>query len=114
MEIGSLSEWVTAAAEIAAVCVALFLPYYEKRQEKKKRTRNLKLVLRSLVNAALETGSTSNLKSYLKISYLINDNDNDKPIFSVAQQAITIIDDETLSELEKKKEIDELLQYLKK
>jgi len=26
MSIGSLSEWVTAAAEIAAVGVALFLP----------------------------------------------------------------------------------------
>ncbi|WP_179853799.1 hypothetical protein [Lactobacillus apis] len=36
MEIGPLSEWVTAIAEIAAVCVALFLPVYDKKREKRK------------------------------------------------------------------------------
>ena len=32
MSIGPLSEWVTAFAEIAAVCIALFLPVYDKKQ----------------------------------------------------------------------------------
>lgn len=37
MSIGPLSEWVTAAAEIAAVCVALFLPVYDKNRKNVKR-----------------------------------------------------------------------------
>jgi len=42
ISIGPLSEWVTAFAEITAICVALFLPVYDKKQEKRKKTRNMK------------------------------------------------------------------------
>lgn len=41
INIGPLSEWVTAFAEIAAVSAALFLPVYDKKQEKRKRTRSV-------------------------------------------------------------------------
>lgn len=37
MSIGSLSEWVTAAAEIAAVCVAYFYLIKDKNRENLKR-----------------------------------------------------------------------------
>ncbi|WP_260523908.1 hypothetical protein [Bombilactobacillus thymidiniphilus] len=35
MEIGSLAEWMTSFAEMAAVIVALFLPYYQSRKTRK-------------------------------------------------------------------------------
>jgi hypothetical protein len=37
MEIGSLAEWVESFAEILAVSVALFLPYYQKRKANKEK-----------------------------------------------------------------------------
>lgn len=70
ISIGSLSEWVTAFAEIAAVCIALFLPVYDKKQEKRKKTHNMKAIFRFLIKKALEEKDTSNLESYFKISYL--------------------------------------------
>lgn len=63
---GPLSEWVTAFAEIAAVSVALFLPVYDKKQEKRKRTRNLKAIFRYLIKKSLDEENTSNLESYFK------------------------------------------------
>ena len=66
MSIGPLSEWVTAAAEIAAVCVALFLPVYDKKQEKRKKTRNMKAIFRFLMRKALDEKDTSILNLTLK------------------------------------------------
>ena len=37
MSIGPLSEWVTAAAEIAAICVALFCLFMTKNRKNVKR-----------------------------------------------------------------------------
>lgn len=66
MNIGPLSECVTAFSEIAAVSVALFLPVYDKKQEKRKRTRNLKAIFRYLIKKSLDEENTSNLESYFK------------------------------------------------
>lgn len=61
---------MTALAKIAAVYVALFLPVYDKKQEKRKKTRNMKAIFRFLIKKTLEEKDTSNLESYFKISYL--------------------------------------------
>ncbi|MDF7669152.1 hypothetical protein [Lactobacillus sp. ESL0703] len=109
MELGSISEWVTAFAEIAAVCVALFLPYYEKRQERNKRSRNLRLIFKGFIKDALEENSTKKLESYYKISYLVNDNENDEQVFSLVQQAIKIINDDQITPEQKNKDIQEII-----
>lgn len=83
MSIGPLSEWVTAFAKIAAVCIALFLPVYDKKQEKRKKTRNMKAIFTFLIKKALEEKDTSNLESCFKISYLIIDSNDDKQIYSL-------------------------------
>ncbi len=101
MNIGPLSEWVTAFAEIAAVCVALFLPVYDKKQEKRKRTRNLKAIFRYLIKKSLDEENTSNLESYFKISYLILDSNDDKQVYSMVQHAIEILKNNEISQSKK-------------
>lgn len=113
MSIGPLSEWVTALAEIVAVCVALFLPVYDKKQEKRKKTRNMKAIFRFLIKKALEEKDTSNLESYFKISYLIIDSNDDKQIYSLVQQAIEILNNQNIPEDKKEVNIEQILEYLK-
>jgi len=113
MSIGPLSEWVTAFAEIAAVCVALFLPVYDKKQEKRKKTRNMKAIFRFLIKKALEEKDTSNLESYFKISYLIIDSNDDKQIYSLVQHAIEILNNQNIPENKKEVNIEQVLEYLK-
>lgn len=113
MSIGPLSEWVTAFAEIAAVCVALFLPVYDKKQEKRKKTRNMKAIFRFLIKKSLEEKDTSNLESYFKISYLIVDSNDDKQIYSLVQQAIEILNNQNMPEDKKEVNIEQVMDYLK-
>lgn len=113
MEIGPLSEWVTAFAEIAAVSVALFLPVYDKRQERRKRTRSTKIIFRYLIKKALEENDTTDLESYFKIDYLLIDNDNDKQIYSIVQQAIDILKNSEISQRKKEEGIAKVIEYLK-
>ncbi len=113
MAIGPLSEWVTAAAEIAAVCVALFLPVYDKKKEKKKRTRNMKAIFGYLIKKALDENDTSNLESYFKIGYLIIDSDDDKQVYTMVQHAIEILKNPEIAPAKKKEDISKVLEYLK-
>lgn len=113
MEIGPISEWVTALAEIAAVCVALFLPVYDKKRERNKKTRNMKVIFSYLIKKALEEHDTSNLESYFKIAYLIIDSDGDKQVYSMVQHAIEILKNEDIPRDKKKHDIAKVLEYLK-
>ncbi|MBC6370652.1 hypothetical protein ERK17_07210 [Lactobacillus kullabergensis] len=108
-----MSEWGTAAAEIAAVCVALFLPVYDKKQEKRKKTRNMKAIFRFLMRKALDEKDTSNLESYFKISYLVIDSNDDKQIYSIVQRAIEILNDKDIMQDKKETDVEQLLEYLK-
>lgn len=113
MELGPISEWVTAVAEIAAVCVALFLPVYDKKKEKNKRTRNMKAIFGYLIKKALDEHDTSNLESYFKIGYLIIDSDDDKQVYSMVQHAIEILKNEDIPQDKKAQDITKVLEYLK-
>ncbi|CAM3181907.1 hypothetical protein SAMN04487792_1468 [Lactobacillus bombicola] len=112
MEIGPLSEWVTAIAEIAAVCVALFLPYFEKVREKRKNNRNMKLIFKKLIEGSLRDNNTKSLESYFKIAYLASDDENDQQLLSVVRHAIEIIKDDKMSSSQKNDAIQEILAFL--
>jgi putative effector of murein hydrolase len=45
MAIGTVSEWVAGISQFLAVCVALFLPYYNQHKKLKRRTRNLRVII---------------------------------------------------------------------
>lgn len=67
MEIGSLAEWVESFAEILAVSVALFLPYYQKRKankEKISRQNRSSLKLRVSFYTKRRSKSRFNSKNY--------------------------------------------------
>ncbi|UQS81431.1 hypothetical protein MOO45_08095 (plasmid) [Bombilactobacillus folatiphilus] len=53
MEIGSLAEWITGIAEVAAVVVALFLPSYQARKARKVSQQRIMNLVRSLLNDLL-------------------------------------------------------------
>ena len=112
MEIGPLSEWVTAIAEIAAVCVALFLPVYDKKREKKKRTRNLKKVFIFLIQKALDENDTTGLEAYFKISYLTIDSLENREIYAVVQPAFEILKKPDTPKQKKEENLKPILEYL--
>ncbi|MFD1431010.1 hypothetical protein [Lacticaseibacillus mingshuiensis] len=76
MEIGPLSEWVAGIAELLAVCVALFLPYYNERKKLRRKTRNLRVSLVKWGKQALDGDAYALrvLDMYLMISYMGNMN----------------------------------------
>lgn len=99
MEIGALADWAEAGAELLAVCVALFMPYYTAYKAKKHRQRNLQVVLQRLVQAVLE-GQPDSLKTldiFLKISFLSNEDANNDELLLTGNQVVALYADQTLS-----------------
>ena len=114
MESGPLSEWVAAFAELAAVVVALFLPYYNAYKEKKHTERNLRLVLKTMVTAALngEPDSIKTLDLFLKITLLKNtDSANDK-LLLVGNQIVEILNDDKSDKAVKQQKVIKLMGQL--
>ncbi|WEV73075.1 hypothetical protein [Bifidobacterium sp. ESL0790] len=115
MEIGSVAEWATACAETAAVLVALFLPYVERRRADRKSTRNLKMMLLGIVNRALEQNDPKSLETFLSVSAFTDAAERDKDTLDVARQILELFksgkaDGDTSS---RDKEIKALLQTIK-
>lgn len=114
MESGPLSEWVAAFAELAAVVVALFLPYYNAYKEKKHTERYLRLVLKTMVTAALngEPDSIKTLDLFLKITLLKNtDSANDK-LLLVGNQIVEILNDDKSDKAVKQQKVIKLMGQL--
>ncbi|WP_152668261.1 hypothetical protein [Lactiplantibacillus herbarum] len=97
MEIGPLSEWVAAAAEILAVSVALFLPYYNQRQERLHRLKRFKKIVEQSINVVSQN-NLSNLddfQSFIKISSLLEVDERLLAVLQVGDELIEIIDHQT-------------------
>ncbi|MGP4115655.1 hypothetical protein ACS4N0_00635 [Levilactobacillus zymae] len=111
MEIGPISEWVAAIAEILAVVVALFLPYYTAYKAKKHQQRNLRLVLQKLVQAAVadEPDSVKTLDIFLKISFLGNSDPANDNLLLVGNQVLALLKDSAISDSVKQDRINDLL-----
>ncbi|GAF41472.1 hypothetical protein FC83_GL002775 [Agrilactobacillus composti DSM 18527 = JCM 14202] len=76
MAIGTVSEWVAGISQFLAVCVALFLPYYNQHKKLKRRTRNLRVIIKQLGKEALagEKKAIPTLEIYLTVSFLEDTN----------------------------------------
>lgn len=90
MEIGSIAEWATAVAETAAVLVALFLPYVERRKADRRSSRNLKMMLLGIVKRALEQNNPESLETFLNVSAFTEAGDRDKDTLDVARQILEL------------------------
>jgi hypothetical protein len=93
MEIGPLSEWITAIAEVGAVSIALFLPYFNANKEKKIKSRNLKLGIKRLAKQAIEGNDEAvrKLDLFLTISFMNNSNMNDEEVFNIGREILEIL-----------------------
>ncbi|WEV65156.1 MULTISPECIES: hypothetical protein [unclassified Bifidobacterium] len=112
MEIGSLAEWATAVAETAAVLVALFLPYLERRRNDRKNSRNLKIMLRGIIERALKDQNSHSLESFLNLSSLTDAGERDKETLDTARQILELFQTTEMNVSERHEEIIELLSTI--
>ncbi|MDF7663930.1 hypothetical protein PT282_04535 [Bifidobacterium sp. ESL0763] len=113
MEIGSLAEWATAVAETAAVLVALFLPYLERRRENRRNSRNLKIMLRGIIQRALQQGDPHSLETFLNLSTLTDAGERDKETLDVARQILELFRSQDMDERQRRTEIEALLDGIR-
>lgn len=97
MEIGSLAEWVEGLGELLAVSVALFLPYYQQRQDNKKKNQRAKQVITSTTKKLLSLEKIQNSTDYLELQRFVaiygvlSTNDNALKIIEVGSNILDII-----------------------
>lgn len=114
MEVGPLSEWVTAVAEIAAVCVALFLPYYSEQKKQRRRNLKYKTVIRSYTKRALEgdKNGVENLKQFLKITFLVATSNDDQTVLSTGLQISNLLETYQVGDKKQEESIKQLIKSL--
>lgn len=112
MEIGPLSEWTAAAAELLAVTVALFLPYYTQVRERRHRRRNLRLVLPRLTLSALrgDPDGLKNLTTFLAIAFLGNADPANDQLLLCGQEISVVLKDPKLDQGQQRQAIEALLR----
>ncbi|WEV59779.1 hypothetical protein OZX67_04390 [Bifidobacterium sp. ESL0728] len=113
MEIGSLAEWATAVAETAAVLVALFLPYFERRREHRKSTRNLKIMLRGIVKRAIDDNDPKSLETFISVSAFTDAGERDKETMNVARQMLDLFHSDSSDIERRNREIEALLEDIR-
>ncbi|GEO62899.1 hypothetical protein [Companilactobacillus nantensis] len=72
MEIGSLAEWVEGLGELLAVSVALFLPYYQQRQENKKKNQRAKQVIISTAGTLLDQTEIQKSPNFVELQQFVS------------------------------------------
>lgn len=113
MEIGSVAEWATAVAETAAVLVALFLPYFERRRADRKSTRNLKIMLQGIVKRAIADNDPKSLETFVNISTLTDAGERDKETLNVARQMLDLFNTDNGNVERRNREIEALLDTIR-
>ncbi len=113
MLIGPLSEWVSAIAEILAVCVALFLPYLTAYRASKSRRKKFVTSIAHLTGEALDGNDRSRkeLSSFLNVGFLISNNDKEQDVIRTGMQILNLLD-EPITDTNKS-EIHRLLSGMK-
>ncbi|AEV95747.1 hypothetical protein [Pediococcus claussenii] len=113
MNIGPLSEWVTAIAETIAVCVALFLPMITQSRERHRREIKFKRMITKLTNETLagDDEARQELASFLRISLYIVQSSKEDDIMDIGSRINDILSKPNLEPTDKK-HIQELLTQL--
>ncbi|MDF7665167.1 hypothetical protein [Bifidobacterium sp. ESL0745] len=112
MEIGSVADWATAVAETAAVIVALFLPYIDRRKKDRKDSRNIKLMLRGLVTRALQDDNPNSLESFLNVAAFTDAGERDKETLATARQILELFNIDNTDIEQRNNEIRALLETI--
>ncbi|WEV42551.1 hypothetical protein OZX57_03760 [Bifidobacterium sp. ESL0682] len=112
MEIGSIAEWATAVAETAAVLVALFLPYFERRRANQKSSRNFKLMVRGLIQRAVQENDPHSIESFLNIATFTDAADRDEDTLATTRQILELFQNKDMDVTRRNTEIKALLETI--
>ncbi|KFI45552.1 hypothetical protein GA0061078_1204 [Bifidobacterium bohemicum] len=112
MEIGPLAEWFTAIAETAAVLVALFMPYHEKRESEKKNSHAVKALLLTCIDQALEDGQTAALNGFIRTVTLTDASHRDADMIEIGKAVLNTLADQNIDEETKHKRVLEYRSQL--
>lgn len=113
MEIGSIAEWATAIAETAAVIVALFLPYVERRKTERKEAHSYKLSLYATVERSLKNNNFDALRAFTEVSRFTDAKTRNKLDLEIAQQILDLADNTKLEPSLRSDEIRQLAEQIK-
>ncbi|MFC6182184.1 hypothetical protein [Lactiplantibacillus daowaiensis] len=115
MELGTLSEWVAATAETLAVIVALFLPYYTQRQARKARAKRFEKIVSQGISRLAEgdLADLDDFKSFVKISSLLEIDDDLLALLQIGQTAVNVIGSATTLTQTQQHDLAELQQQLR-
>ncbi|ETY73677.1 hypothetical protein [Lactiplantibacillus fabifermentans] len=94
MEIGPLSEWIAAFAEIIAVIVALFLPYVTARRERGKRLQRFKKIVSQSLNKAEQNQLNQDFddfRAFIRISSLLETDETLLAVLQVGQEIVNVV-----------------------
>ena len=114
MVVGPLSEWVSAFAEILAVCVALFLPYYTAHRASKARQKKFAASIAHLTEVA-ETGDETarkELTGFFNVRFLISNNSKEQELITTGMEILRLLDS-PITQADKE-EINRLLASIKR
>lgn len=118
MEIGSLAEWVESFAEILAVSVALFLPYYQKRKANKEKNQQAKQIIIKTSNKLLpqtkiqESLQFEELTKFVSIYLVLATNDTTVKIIQLGDTIINVIGNSDQLSSEQQSQITKLIDDL--
>jgi hypothetical protein len=112
MELGPLAEWFTAFAETAAVLVALFLPYHEKREAEKKNSHAVKVLLLTCIDQALEDGQATSLNGFMRTVMLTDAAHRDADMMEIGKAVLNTYADKNIDADTKRKRVLEYRSQL--
>ncbi|MQS74894.1 hypothetical protein FHL06_00595 [Lactobacillus halodurans] len=119
MEMGSLAEWVEGLGELLAVCVALFLPYYQACKKKQEKNQRAKQVIIGTSKTILELNNIQKsiefdeLKTFVAVYSVLTTNDATIKIMDLGNEILTIIGDENVLDDSQKSKIRNLQNEIK-
>lgn len=120
MEIGSLAEWVESFAEILAVSIALFLPYYQKRKANKEKNQQAKQIIIKTSNKLLhqtkiqESLQFEELTKFVSIYLVLATNDTTVTIIQLGDAILNAIGTSDQLSAEQQSQVTKLIDDLNK
>lgn len=116
MQLGTVSEWVTGISSLLAVCVALFLPYYNERREQRRKQRNIRYGISYLTGKAMcgSAAALHELNLFLIVNFLGNTNQQTEHLVLIGRQIEDILNKQTPLSAEQQAAIADLLKQLQK
>ncbi|WP_125581849.1 hypothetical protein [Levilactobacillus cerevisiae] len=99
MELGTWSDWFEAVGELLAVVVALFLPVYQERKQKRLTRQRVKNNIQRLVQSLLSTARANRewetdfqtLQTLMRLYGALLTDERGEPIVSLGEQLVVAI-----------------------